>query len=157
MNGERVGNWSLAPNGPDTLQYDPAWQASPRGRPLSLSLPFLPGLMPHRGEKVRAFFENLLPDSQDIRERVARRFQTGSTDAFELLAEIGRDCVGALEILPLHESSSALGPVQAEPLNEAQVAQLLRHTTLPKAVGRVDESHDLRLSIAGAQEKTALL
>ncbi len=42
-------------------------------------------------------FENLLPDSKDIRERLARRFKTGSTDAFELLAEIGpglRGCAG---------------------------------------------------------------
>ena len=100
MNGAFVGTWSLGAHGPDILQYDLAWTQSEQGRPLSLSLPFMPGNEAHRGNTVRAYFENLLPDSQDIRERLARRYKTGSTDAFALLAQIGRDCVGALEILP---------------------------------------------------------
>jgi HipA-like protein len=137
MNGARVGTWCLSPNAPDTLHYDPAWVASAQGRPLSLSLPFLPGNAPHRGEKVHAYFENLLPDSKDIRERLARRFRTGSTDAFALLTEIGRDCVGALEILPEDQVSAGIAAIQAEPLNEAQVAQVLRNATTPQAMGEV--------------------
>ncbi|HSI50686.1 MAG TPA: type II toxin-antitoxin system HipA family toxin [Ideonella sp.] len=157
MNGAYVGNWSLAPNAPDTLQYDAAWTQSEQGRPLSLSLPFTPGNAPHRGDKVRAYFENLLPDSKDIRERLARRFNTGSTRAFELLAEIGRDCVGALEILPEGASSTGASPLQAESLSEAQVAQVLRGTTTMNAMGWGGDDDDFRISIAGAQEKTALL
>lgn len=157
MNGQRVGAWTLAPNAPDLLQYDPAWLQSEAGRPLSLSLPFLPGNAPHRGQPVRAYFENLLPDSRDIRERLARRFGTGSTSAFDLLAEIGRDCAGALEILPDDQASAGVAPVQAEPLTEAQVAQVLRDTTTPQAAGRGSDDDDFRISIAGAQEKTALL
>ncbi|GAA0742074.1 type II toxin-antitoxin system HipA family toxin [Ideonella azotifigens] len=157
MNGAYVGNWSLAPNAPDTLQYDAAWTQSEQGRPLSLSLPFTPGNAPHRGDKVRAYFENLLPDSKDIRERLARRFNTGSTRAFELLAEIGRDCVGALEILPEGTRSTGTAPLQAESLSEAQVAQVLRGTTTLNAMGWGGDDDDFRISIAGAQEKTALL
>ncbi|MGQ3052903.1 MAG: type II toxin-antitoxin system HipA family toxin [Roseateles sp.] len=161
MNGARVGTWSLAPNNPDTLQYDLAWTVSDQGRPLSLSLPFTPGNAPHRGDKVSTYFENLLPDSKDIRERLARRFNTGSTRAFELLAEIGRDCVGALEILPEGVDSAGTSPLQAEPLSEAQVAQVLRSTTTLNTLGwggRYDDARDdFRISIAGAQEKTALL
>ena len=157
MNGAFVGTWSLAPNAPDTLQYDQAWAQSEQGRPLSLSLPFTPGNTPHRGDKVRAYFENLLPDSKDIRERLARRFNTGSTNAFELLAEIGRDCVGALEILPEGATSAGTSPLQAQTLSEAQVAQILRGTTTLNAMGWGGEADDFRISIAGAQEKTALL
>ncbi len=157
MNGAHVGVWSLAPHAPDTLQYDLAWTQSEQGRPLSLSLPFTPGNAPHRGAKVRAYFENLLPDSKDIRERMARRFNTGSTDAFQLLAEIGRDCVGALEILPAGHISSGTAPLQAEPLSESQVAQVLRGTTTPNAMGWAADDEEFRISIAGAQEKTALL
>ena len=156
MNGGFVGTWSLAPNAPDALQYDPAWAASEQGRPLSLSLPFTPGNTVHRGPKVRAYFENLLPDSKEIRERMARRYRTGTTDAFDLLTEIGRDCVGALEILPGGRVSAGPAPLQAEPLNEAQVAEVLRGTTAPDVLGLVAED-DFRISIAGAQEKTALL
>ena len=157
MNGAYVGVWSLAPHAPDTLQYDLAWTQSEQGRPLSLSLPFTPGNAPHRGEKVRAYFENLLPDSKDIRERMARRFKTGSTDAFQLLAEVGRDCVGALEILPEGQVSTGAAPLQDEPLSEAQVAQVLRGATTPNAMGWGDDDDGFRISIAGAQEKTALL
>lgn len=71
MNGAFVGTWSLGAHGPDTLQYDLAWTRSEQGRPLSLSLPFMPGNEAHRGNTVRAYFENLLPDSQNIRERLA--------------------------------------------------------------------------------------
>jgi serine/threonine-protein kinase HipA len=157
MNGAFVGTWSLAPHAPDTLQYDQAWTQSEQGRPLSLSLPFTPGNAPHRGDKVRAYFENLLPDSKDIRERLARRFNTGSTNAFDLLAEIGRDCVGALEILPEGATSAGASPLHAQTLSEAQVAQLLRSTTTLNALGWGGEDDDFRISIAGAQEKTALL
>lgn len=160
MNATRVGTWRIAPHAPDTLQYDPAWVESEQGRPLSLSLPFIPGNAAHRSEKVRAYFENLLPDSKEIRERLARRFQTGSTDAFDLLAQIGRDCVGALEILPDDEPSAGLGAlsaVQAQPLSEAQVAQALRSATTPQAGAWGDDGGEFRISIAGAQEKTALL
>ena len=157
MNGVFVGTWSLAPRAPDTLQYDLGWTRSPEGRPLSLSLPFTPGNAAHRGEKVRAYFENLLPDSKEIRERVARRYRTGTTDAFDLLAEIGRDCVGALEILPADTEPHGLSPLQAEPLSEAEIAAILRGTTTPNPLGMHDDGDDLRISIAGAQEKTALL
>ena len=157
MNGARVGTWSLAPHAPDNLQYDLAWTQSEQGRPLSLSLPFAPANTPHRGDKVSAYFENLLPDSKDIRNRLARRFNTGSTRAFDLLAEIGRDCVGALEILPEGATSAGTSPLESEPLSEAQVAQVLRGTTTPNAMGWGVGDDDLRISIAGAQEKTALL
>lgn len=157
MNGVRVGTWSLTPNAPDTLQYDQTWTQSEQGRPLSLSLPFTPGNAPHRGAVVRAYFENLLPDSKTIRERLARRFKTGSTDAFALLAEIGRDCVGALEILPDDQPSAGVAELQAQPLSEVQVAQVLRAATTPNAMGWAGEDDELRISIAGAQEKTALL
>ena len=157
MNGAYVGTWSLAPHAPDTLQYDLAWTQSEQGRPLSLSLPFTPGNTPHRGDKVSAYFENLLPDSKDIRNRLARRFNTGSTRAFDLLAEIGRDCVGALEILPEGATSAGTSPLESEPLSEAQVAQVLRGTTTPNAMSWGVDDEDLRISIAGAQEKTALL
>lgn len=156
MNGALVGTWSLTPHAPDTLQYDPAWTQSEQGRPLSLSLPFMPGNAPHRGAKVRAYFENLLPDSQDIRERLARRYQTGATHAFDLLAQVGQDCVGALQILPEGSVPTGVQDVQATPLTEAGVAEVLRATTAPSILG-LNGGDDFRISIAGAQEKTALL
>lgn len=160
MNGAYVGSWTPGQNAPDTLQYDPDWTRSDQGRPLSLSLPFMPGNLPHRSPQVRAWFENLLPDSKDIRDRMARRYRAGSTDAFDLLSEAGRDCAGALQILPERArgaASAGIAPLQADRMTEAQVAALLRATTTPQVLGLGGEDADLRISIAGAQEKTALL
>jgi len=159
MNGEFVGTWTLRPTLGDVLQYDRAWVNSSHGRPLSLSLPFTPGNEPHRGLLVRNYFENLLPDSRDIRDRVARRFRLGSTDAFALLAEVGRDCAGALQILPDANPPDNVRQIRAEPFSESGVANMLRHlVTSDPYVGRnSDELGEFRLSIAGAQEKSALL
>jgi serine/threonine-protein kinase HipA len=159
MNAEFVGTWALHPRLGDVLQYDSGWVNSRHGRPLSLSLPFTPGNEPHRGLLVRNYFENLLPDSRDIRDRVARRFRLGSTDAFSLLAEVGRDCAGALQILPDANPPQDVRKVRAEPLGESGVANMLRHLVSPDPFGGQysNELGELRLSIAGAQEKTALL
>ncbi|MFT4246553.1 MAG: type II toxin-antitoxin system HipA family toxin [Pseudomonas sp.] len=158
MNGEFVGTWHIASDGEDVLEYAPIWKASPQGRPLSLSLPFTPGTPHLRGPEVTAYFENLLPDSRDIRERVARRYRARSTRAFDLLAQVGRDCVGALQILPDGVSPTGVTTVDATPMSEADVAALLRGTVSPP-LGSIEGATDgdLRISIAGAQEKTALL
>ncbi len=43
MNGERVGTWRQTSAGVDLLEYEEDWLRSPHSRPLSLTLPFLPG------------------------------------------------------------------------------------------------------------------
>jgi serine/threonine-protein kinase HipA len=158
MNGDFVGTWRMDPGSVDVLEYDAGWQAAPQGRPLSLSLPFTPGANGHRGDIVRTYFENLLPDSQDIRARAARRFHAKSSQAFDLLAEIGRDCVGALQILPNGTTPGDVRTVDATPLGEHEVAAILRGTVAPPAMAGATQpdDDDFRISIAGAQEKTAL-
>lgn len=157
MNHHFVGTWTLSPRSGESLQYDEAWPASRDGRPLSLSLPFRPGNQPHRGAAVEAYFENLLPDSKDIRDRVASRYKAASTDAFDLLEQVGRDCVGALQLLPIDAHPEGALKAEGTPLSDAEVAHLLRGTVAtPGALAR-DQDEDFRISIAGAQEKTALL
>lgn len=159
MNGIRVGTWDNSTAG-ERLVYHDDWVADPQGRPLSLSLPFLPGNQPHRGALVQYYFDNLLPDSEPIRRRIASRYNVGDTSPFELLAELGRDCVGALQLLAEGETPENLRTIRGEPLADADIARILRDTTvarLPGQTGQTGYIGDLRLSIAGAQEKTALL
>jgi serine/threonine-protein kinase HipA len=157
MNGEHVGTWHVTPAG-DELTYEANWLQSPQARPLSLSLPFKPANAPHRGEAVRAYFGNLLPDSQPIRDRLARKFKTATTEASDLLAEIGRDCVGALQILPDGVAPGNVKTLQRQPLDEAGVARVLQAALTPGPLADTDDgTSDFRISIAGAQEKTALL
>ncbi|MCY7371359.1 MAG: type II toxin-antitoxin system HipA family toxin [Polaromonas sp.] len=155
-NGERVGNWLLVAN-EHRFRYDENWLASPASRPLSFSLPFTPENNPHRGEVVRTFFDNLLPDSDAIRRRLRDKFSTGSTDTFALLAAIGRDCAGAVQLLPQTETPDGFDRIDALPLDEAGVAHAISSAiTGARTLGH-PEPDDFRISIAGAQEKTALL
>lgn len=158
FNGKRVGLWTIPARGEMQLQYDPDWQATELGRPLSLSLPFNIQNLPIKGDKVLNYFDNLLPDSEVIRKRVAERFKTGSTDAFDLLKAIGRDCVGAVQLLGEHEEPENIESVQGEPVGKKDIERFLIETVSPAGFGKNSTVHtDLRISIAGAQEKTALL
>ena len=143
MNGERVGVWAQPRAGSPSFQYDADWVASPAARVLSLSLPFTPSNAPHRGETVTYFFDNLLPDSTGIRARLQSRF--------------AQDCVGAVQLLPEDETPQGFNRVEAEPLDEAGVEQAI-NTALSggRVLGQAHQD-EFQISIAGAQEKTALL
>jgi serine/threonine-protein kinase HipA len=105
---------------------------------------------------VSAFFDNLLPDNDQIRRKVAAKVGAQGTDAFSLLNQIGRDCVGALQFVP--EGDEITPPTRPEylQLSDADVAEIIRNlATAPLGV-RPSGERELRISIAGAQEKTAL-
>ncbi len=156
MNGIPVGYWESTRQG-ERFGYFDDWLADEQARPISLSLPFLPGNAPYQGPLVTDYFDNLLPDNDAIRRRLAQRHQAAGTDAFNLLARLGRDCVGAIQLLPDGEAPSDVHEINGKALNTAQIAQRLRGVTSPRAPGQHEHDEDLRLSIAGAQEKTALL
>lgn len=154
MNGELVGVWEIT-RGVHAFRYAESWLGSRRVRALSLSLP-ITSSREIRGPVVASFFDNLLPDNKTIRERIGRRFSTARTDAFSLLEAIGRDCVGAVQLLPPGDEPAGWDRVAGEAVSEAQIAQLLRE--LPVVSARADDAEGLfRISLAGAQEKTALL
>jgi serine/threonine-protein kinase HipA len=156
MNGQHVGVWFWTRTGTSAFRYDDSWQQSPNARPLSVSLPIPAGGGDVAGAAVEHYFDNLLPDSNRIRERLRRRFGTASTRASDLLAAIGRDCVGALQLMPAGTPPPPHDRIDSTPLTDSQVETLLGDVTGDGS----DEASlvdDFRISIAGAQEKTALL
>ncbi|MFZ1731385.1 MAG: type II toxin-antitoxin system HipA family toxin [Bacteroidota bacterium] len=156
MNGELVGTWQIGSTGQHEFTYAQSWLEHPAARPISLSLPLLPASQSHRGAAVEYFFENLLPDNRDIRQRIQQRFSARGTSAFDLLVEIGRDCVGALQILTEDAPPEGVRTIQADEITDSEVAQLLREAAGSPELGRFSND-TFRISIAGAQEKTALL
>ncbi|MDQ6950645.1 MAG: HipA N-terminal domain-containing protein [Mariprofundales bacterium] len=123
----------------------------------SLSLPANPIGSAIKGERVTAFFDNLLPDSDSIRRQLQQKFSIPGSNAIDLLTAIGRDCVGAIQLLPEHESPHDVTKINADPLTERDIERVLSNTVAaPGVLGHFEED-DLRISIAGAQEKTALL
>ncbi|HGY2563511.1 TPA: HipA domain-containing protein [Escherichia coli] len=102
MNNQRVGELTKLANGAHTFKYAPEWLASRYARPLSLSLPLQRGNI--TSDAVFNFFDNLLPDSPIVRDRIVKRYHAKSRQPFDLLSEIGRDSVGAVTLLPENET-----------------------------------------------------
>lgn len=158
MNGRHVGEWLQLRGARDEFRYDPAWLEDPQSRALSLSLPMTASAT-IASPVVRSYFDNLLPDDPRIRERLQRRFATRSADTFDLLEALGRDCVGAVQLLPTGETPTGWDHIAAERLTSKDVEAILAAvpTATPPVLAGVEDEEDFRISIAGGQEKTALL
>ncbi len=177
LGSRRVGVLLREPSGALSFRYEAEWLSLPGALPVSLSLPLRED--PWRGEAVTAVFENLLPDSDQLRRRVAGRVGARGTDAFSLLSRIGQDCVGALRFVPV-PAGTAIAPhaeattsdqvkltavnapspalpadLRGEELDEAGIENILLR--LARAPLGLDPDDPFRISMAGAQEKTALL
>src|SRR5262245_63606555 len=113
--------------------------------------------MPHRGAIVANFFDNLLPDSDAIRSRIRSKFATRSTEAFDLLVAVGRDCIGAIQLLPEGREPVGFDRIAGEPMTDAEVERAIAASLSGSRVLGQEETGEFRISLAGAQEKTAFL
>jgi len=153
LNNRHVGRLTRQSSGAIDFTYDDSWLEWEHAIPVSLSLPLRKSR--YLGDPVAAVFENLLPDSRPIRTRVAERVGAKGTDAFSLLSKIGRDCVGALQFMPVDDIPPPATKVEGTPIGEDEIAAMIAN--LARAPLGIGEDDDFRISIAGAQEKTALL
>lgn len=153
LNGRLVGVLRREATGAVDFRYARAWLDWPGTFPVSLSLPLREDR--YAGAPVIAVFDNLLPDNEAIRRRIAERVGAGGIDAYSMLSVLGHDCVGALQFLPEGVEPGPAGSSDGTPIGEDEVARMLRNlASAPLGLG---EDEDFRISIAGAQEKTALL
>lgn len=153
INRRLVGHMLKEPDGAIRFAYDQSWLDWGPAFAISLSLPLREAAW--TGAPVVAVFENLLPDNDAIRRKVAERTGAAGTDAYSLLEEIGRDCVGALQFLHEDEEPDPEGRIVGEEVSEDEIERIL--AGLARAPLGMDRENDFRISIAGAQEKTALL
>lgn len=155
MNGYLVGYFSKSTTGAHRFSYDSGWLTLPQSRPISLSMPLR--RQPYNGDEVYNFFDNLLPDNPEIRARVVARYGSASTQPFDLLTSIGRDSTGALQLLPQGSMPYNVRQIEYRPLTEPDVEKILNGYRSGAPLGMLKEEQDFRISLAGAQEKTALL
>lgn len=154
LNNRLVGHLSKAAAGAIDFRYDPRWLEWEHAMPVSLSLPLREDA--YRGEAVTAVFDNLLPDSDALRRRVAERVGAAGTDAYSLLEAIGRDCVGALQFIGVDRAyEGGTASIKGEVVGDAAIERLLQG--LSQAPLGLSRDAAFRISVAGAQEKTALL
>lgn len=102
-----------------------------------------------------AFGKRVSAPERPIWRRVAERVGEGVANAYGLLSEIGRDCNGALQFLPEGGGPQATDKLTGEPVSDEDIEALLNDRNLAP-LGIRKERH-FRISVAGTQEKTALL
>ena len=148
-----VGVFTREHSGVFHFQYNEQWQRWEHTFPISLSLPVRND--GYSGAAVMNVFENLLPDREEVRRHVATRVGAAGTDAYSLLFSIGRDCVGALQFVPDGIAPEPTDYIVGTPLTEEGIETRL--CNLGRAPLGMSENDAFRISIAGAQEKTAFL
>ena len=127
--------------------YDPQWLNQTQARALSLALPLQ--TEPFNNESAQAFFAGLLPEGS-LRKLLLRQFQLSDANTLGLLDEIGGECAGAVSL-----TTSPLAPAKTEQrqvrwLDDSQLQGVLEELpSRPMLAG----THDMRLSLAGAQDK----
>jgi len=154
QNDHRVGTLNRDTSGAVAFAYHEDWLSWDHAIPVSLSLPL--NETAYRGDRVLAVFENLLPDSDALRRLVAEQVGAAGVDAYSLLSVIGRDCVGALQFMAGDEDPPvSTEKLDGEEVDDKTIAKILQN--LGKAPLGLQRDEPFRISVAGAQEKTALL
>lgn len=152
LNTVLVGILKKASSGEITFKYNEKWIED--GFAISSSLPLQEDSF--RGEVVSRYFDNLLPDNDEILKLLATKFGTESTRSFDLLSVIGKDCVGALSFLPTGTDAPNDFEMNYTRINNAAIEKRLKSLGSTTPLG-MNKEEDFRISIAGAQEKTAFL
>ena len=113
------------------LRYDDAWRHAEGAFPLSLSLPLSRG--EHGDETVRPYLANLLPDNDAILRAWGRQYRVSANNPLALLARVGEECPGALQILPpgrVDEVLSRSHADEVEWLSEEEIGAVPRQRSV---------------------------
>lgn len=122
-------------------------------RCLSLSLPLQKELF--NNKNCRGFFNGLLPESEHTRAAIGRKYRINPKNDFSILQAIGYDCAGAVAFI----DEKQLPPkeyyeIEYNQLSEKELVKYIKELPQkPLALG----VKDMRLSLAGAQDKTAVI
>lgn len=147
LNGEPVGLLEQTKEGKLKFQYEDG------ARQISLSMPVEQqrfGNMP-----CEKFFGGLLPESEEAKKAIGKKFEANPRSTFSLLRAIGRDCAGAISFHNPEDPvvQDSLLEIKMHPLAEPEVEKHIKELPFKPLFSGVE---GLRLSLAGVQEKAAV-
>ncbi len=128
------------------FQYDKEYMRQKDTRPISVSLPYQDDAFDM--EKTRNFFDGLLPEGY-TRRCVAEEIHVDTQDYLSILANLGKECLGAIQILSENEAPTRQGYRR---LDEKQLRYFAKEGASQSAA-LVTKSH---LSLTGASGKAGL-
>ena len=133
------------------LQYLPEYVDQRGEGTLGLTVPLPVAARPYRGDLVDRWIEGLLPEGE-TRTVLERYFRVRRGDGYALLSALGRDCAGAVAVVPAGEplDEPGAGPRAMSASDVANAVSALRQHPLG-----VDE--ETRVSLGGLQSKLLLV
>ena len=149
LNDKYVGDLSNDNNGGINFSY-----SENNDRAISLSLPLRKEIFPNN--ECNGFFNGLLPESENTRIVIGKKYGISPKNDFSILKAIGYDCAGAVSFFEdtpeneLKEYYDISGKVMSDNELETFINELPQK---PLAIG----VKGMRLSLAGAQDKTAVI
>jgi serine/threonine-protein kinase HipA len=155
LDGVPIGTIAQSAQGALSFTYDHDYLKKRDQTPLSLSLPI--HAPAHKDKAVRAYLDGLLPDSEGTRQRWGQQYNVTPNNPFALLAHVGRDAAGAVQILPpdVDPSDAAKRTGDIDWLSDESFSRMAHEIA---AHGRDWDPGRFggRWSLAGAQPKIAL-
>jgi len=132
------------------FQYNDAYIKRGAAPAISLSMPVQPAL--YEDNRVKSYFSGLLPEAIS-RHRLAKYLGISEKNSFALLEAIGGECAGALSLYPEGKKPAPPSEDDLEKLDNQKLREIL---DLLKRRPLLAGTDNLRLSLAGAQDKIAV-
>jgi serine/threonine-protein kinase HipA len=152
----RVAGTLDASGGRARLAYSEDWLSARGAYPLSQTLPLRSS--PHVGNNVTNFLWGLLPDNELTVASWAQRFNVSAQNPIALLARVGEDCAGAVQLIREERLEEILAeeslPPQVQWLTDREVAMRMRHLVRDVSASR-ENREEGQFSLSGSQAKTA--
>ena len=124
-------------------------------RALSLSIPITTDLEV-RGPRASYLLRQPAAGNPDIRRRIGARFEVRA-DAFDLLTAIGRDCVGAVQLLPPGYSARGWDRNQRDSAERGSVRAHLRMSCAADAFAGDEDTTSFESPSPARRKKSAFL
>ena len=152
---EKAGFLESTHNRGVVFVYAESYLLSKNAVPLSASLPLQSAEFSQK--QCIPFFSGLLPE-EDSRKKIADYLHVSEMSTLKLLEVLGGECAGLISILPEENEPSqnitySFSSENYEPLKESRLKDFIEKMN-SRPLMKADEN--LRLSLAGAQEKLAL-
>lgn len=147
LNAELVGKLEQNDAGTMSFSYD-----EKATRQISIGMPLSQPYFDN--EHCEAFFGNLLPDGDEARKALGKKFGVSPNNTFSLLNALGAECAGALTILSADKQAPIEEPENIRILSEKELADCIRELPQrPLFIG----VNGIRLSLSGVQDKAAVI
>ncbi len=152
LSGVRVGWFTNSGNAVE-FAFDNEWREQAQRSELSLSMP--KSAVRHAGTAPKHWLWGLLPDNDRVLERWGGRFGVSPRNPMGVLAHVGLDTAGAVQITEQDEQILS-GPSDFERMTESQIGAHIADLRRDPTAWLVTREHQGYFSLAGAQAKFAL-